>query len=148
MPKCFYCNYDVHPSIGQCPQCGATIGKPTADLEKRGPLAAGPGAEDRSGETVQRPNGGGLASLGHDPLVADLEGDFAFQDVKRFFFPAVDVRRWTATWTHAGFEHGVAAVRVVAGRQEAVNIADDGNGLSFVRLSENRRVGHFCHVAL
>ena len=33
MPKCFYCNYDVHPSIGQCPQCGATIGKPTADLE-------------------------------------------------------------------------------------------------------------------
>ena len=34
MPKCFYCNHDVHPSIGQCPQCGATIGKPTADLEK------------------------------------------------------------------------------------------------------------------
>ena len=34
MPKCFYCNYDVHPSIGQCPQCGATIGKPTADLEQ------------------------------------------------------------------------------------------------------------------
>ena len=34
MPKCFYCNHDVHPSIGQCPHCGATIGKPTAELEQ------------------------------------------------------------------------------------------------------------------
>ena len=34
MTKCFCCNYDVHPSIGQCPQCGATIGQPTADLER------------------------------------------------------------------------------------------------------------------
>jgi len=34
MPKCFCCNYDVFPSIGQCPQCGATIGQPTAHLER------------------------------------------------------------------------------------------------------------------
>ena len=34
MSKCFHCNCDVHPSIGQCPQCGATIGKPAAELER------------------------------------------------------------------------------------------------------------------
>jgi ribosomal protein L7/L12 len=33
MPKCRNCNYDVHPSIGQCPHCGASIDKPTANLE-------------------------------------------------------------------------------------------------------------------
>ena len=36
----------------------------------------------------------------------------------------------------------------VTGRHEAVDITDDGNGLPFVRLTESRRVGHFCHVAL
>ena len=35
MPKCRNCNYDVHPSIGQCPHCGASIDKPTADLEQQ-----------------------------------------------------------------------------------------------------------------
>jgi len=33
MPKCRNCNYDVHPSIGQCPHCGASVDKPIADLE-------------------------------------------------------------------------------------------------------------------
>lgn len=45
-------------------------------------------------------------------------------------------------------KHGVSAVRLVARGQETVNIADNGNGLPFVRLSESWRVGHFCHVAL
>ena len=35
MPKCRFCNYDVHPSIGQCPQCGAPVDKPSADLEQQ-----------------------------------------------------------------------------------------------------------------
>jgi len=35
MPKCRCCDYDVHPSIGQCPQCGASLDKPTADLEQQ-----------------------------------------------------------------------------------------------------------------
>jgi hypothetical protein len=33
MPKCRICNYEVHPGIGQCPHCGASIDKPTANLE-------------------------------------------------------------------------------------------------------------------
>ena len=35
MPKCRFCNYDVHPSIGQCPQCGAPVDRPSADLERQ-----------------------------------------------------------------------------------------------------------------
>lgn len=35
MPKCRNCNYDVHPSIGQCPHCGASVDKPMADLEQQ-----------------------------------------------------------------------------------------------------------------
>ena len=35
MPKCRNCNYDVHPSIGQCPHCGAPMDKPTADVEQQ-----------------------------------------------------------------------------------------------------------------
>ena len=35
MPKCRFCNYDVHPSIGQCPQCGAPVDRPKADLEQQ-----------------------------------------------------------------------------------------------------------------
>jgi len=35
MPKCRNCNYDVHPSIGQCPHCGAPMDKPNADLEQQ-----------------------------------------------------------------------------------------------------------------
>ena len=36
----------------------------------------------------------------------------------------------------------------IAGRQEAVDIADDGNGLSFVRLSQDWWMRQLCHVAL
>lgn len=35
MPKCRICKYDVHPSIGQCPHCGAPIDEPSADLEQQ-----------------------------------------------------------------------------------------------------------------
>ena len=35
MPKCRVCNYDVHPSIGQCPHCGAPMDRPNADLEQQ-----------------------------------------------------------------------------------------------------------------
>jgi ribosomal protein L7/L12 len=35
MPKCRNCDYDVDPSIGQCPHCGAPMGSPSADLEQQ-----------------------------------------------------------------------------------------------------------------
>lgn len=35
MLKCRFCDYDVHPSIGQCPQCGAPVDRPNADLEQQ-----------------------------------------------------------------------------------------------------------------
>ena len=35
MPKCRFCSYDVHPSIAQCPRCGAPVDKPSPDLEQQ-----------------------------------------------------------------------------------------------------------------
>ena len=35
MPKCRNCNHEVHPSIGQCPHCGAAMEKPNADVEQQ-----------------------------------------------------------------------------------------------------------------
>jgi large subunit ribosomal protein L7/L12 len=35
MPKCHVCNYEVHPSIGQCPHCGTPVPQPHADLEEQ-----------------------------------------------------------------------------------------------------------------
>ena len=35
MPKCRNCDYDVHPSVGQCPHCGAPMVRPSADLEQQ-----------------------------------------------------------------------------------------------------------------
>ena len=35
MPKCRNCDYDVHPSIGQCPHCGTPMVRPSADLEQQ-----------------------------------------------------------------------------------------------------------------
>jgi ribosomal protein L7/L12 len=35
MPKCRICNYDVHPNIGSCPQCGAPVDRPSPDLEQQ-----------------------------------------------------------------------------------------------------------------
>ena len=35
MPKCRNCDYDVHPSIGQCPHCGTPMDNPSADLEQQ-----------------------------------------------------------------------------------------------------------------
>lgn len=35
MPTCRNCDYDVHPSVGQCPHCGAPMVRPSADLEQQ-----------------------------------------------------------------------------------------------------------------
>lgn len=35
MTKCRNCDYDVHPSIGQCPHCGTPLDNPSADLEQQ-----------------------------------------------------------------------------------------------------------------
>src|ERR1700687_4077466 len=47
-------------------------------------------------------------------------------------------------WRHDGFPHGVLAVRVLAGRQEAVNVADHGDGAAFPLLLDDGS----CHVLL
>ena len=35
MPKCRNCDYDVHPSSGQCPHCGASTDSPNTSLEQQ-----------------------------------------------------------------------------------------------------------------
>ena len=62
MPKCFYCNYDVHPSIGQCPHCGATIGKRTADLEREVRSLLDQGRKIEAVKLYKDQTGAGLAA--------------------------------------------------------------------------------------
>jgi hypothetical protein len=78
----------------------------------------------------------------HDPFLADLEGDLAVEDVETLFLPAVNVRRRPAARRHDGLKHCVFAVRVVAGRQEAINITDDSDSAAFRGRSQSRLVGH------
>jgi hypothetical protein len=57
-------------------------------------------------------------------LIANLENNLAFEDVKAFFFPAMDMRWRTATWSHYGFTKGVPAIRILAGRQKTIHVAN------------------------
>jgi hypothetical protein len=68
-----------------------------------------------------------------------VEGDLAFEDVETLLLPAVDVRRRSAARRHEGFPQSVLAVRVFAGRQEAVHVADDGDGASVTGLADHGR---------
>ena len=88
------------------------------------------------------------ACLGDDLLVANLEGDFTFKDVERFFFPAVNVGRRATARPHDGLKHGVSPVCFITRCQEAVDIADDGNCLAFARLTNRWRMCHVGHVLL
>ena len=95
-----------------CRSRPGTVAGPAAQMPPAGrlPGTSSPGpqgnGDDHPGqlvgvvpETVQAADRhvGERARLGDDSVVADLEGDLAFQDVERLFFPAVDVRRGTAT---------------------------------------------------
>src|SRR5262249_51818097 len=80
----------------------------------------------------------------HDPLAVDRERDLAFEDVKAFLLPAVDVRGRSAAWTHERFKDGVLTVRVLAGRQEAVHITNDSDGAAFAGFRDDGS----CHVRL
>jgi hypothetical protein len=44
----------------------------------------------------------------------------------------VDVRWGTAARTHEHFNEGILAVGVLAGRQEAVYVADEGDGAALL----------------
>jgi hypothetical protein len=81
---------------------------------------------------------------GHEALVAHREGDLAFEDEEALLLPAVDVRRRPAARRHDGFPQGVLAVRVVAGRQKAVHVPDDGDGAALAGLIDKKpcRVAH------
>jgi hypothetical protein len=54
---------------------------------------------------VQRPDRhvGERPGVRHDPLFANLESNFSFEDVKAFFFSTVDVRGRPAVRRHNGF---------------------------------------------
>src|SRR5262249_9676917 len=54
-----------------------------------------------------------------------------------FLLPAVDVRWGTAARTHERFNEGILAVGVLAGRQEAVHVADEGDGAALLGGSDN-----------
>src|SRR5713101_4780687 len=75
---------------------------------------------------------------GHEAIIANRESDLAFKDVKAFFFPAVDVWERPAAWRNDGFPQGVLAVRVLAGRQEAVHVANNGNGAAFTGFFDKK----------
>jgi hypothetical protein len=41
MPKCRFCDCDVHSSVGRCPRCGAPGDRPPADSEHQAPPEIG-----------------------------------------------------------------------------------------------------------
>ena len=61
MPKCRNCNYDVHPSIGQCPHCGAPMDKPNTDLEQQVRLLLDQGQKIAAVKLYKDQTGMGLA---------------------------------------------------------------------------------------
>src|SRR5262249_61290842 len=64
-------------------------------------------------------------------------GDLAVEDVDAFVLPAVDVRWGIAARTHERFNQGILAVGVLAGRQEAVHVADEGDSAALLGGSDN-----------
>jgi hypothetical protein len=49
----------------------------------------------------------------------------------------VDVRWGTAARTHERVNEGILALGVLAGRQEAVRVADEGDGATLLGVSDN-----------
>jgi len=83
MPKCRFCDHDVHPSIGQCPQCGAPVDKPSADLEQRVRVLLGQGQKIEAVKVYKDQTGASLAAAkeaveaiqaGADPSVTSVLG--------------------------------------------------------------------------
>jgi len=61
MPKCRFCNYEVHPGIGQCPQCGAPVDSPNADLEQQVRALLDQGQKIKAIKLYKKETGLGLA---------------------------------------------------------------------------------------
>src|SRR5262245_34716577 len=57
---------------------------------------------------------GERSGAGNEALLANREGDLAFEDVEAFLLPAVDVWRRTAARGHDGFPHGVLTAGVLS----------------------------------
>jgi hypothetical protein len=51
----------------------------------------------------------------------------------------VDVRWRTAARTHERFNERILAVRVLAGRQEAIDVADKGDGATLLGVSDHNK---------
>jgi hypothetical protein len=64
------------------------------------------------GDVARREHG--VARPGEDRLIVDLDGELAFEDVERFLFPSVDVRRHAALRVGHGVEQGKVAVALRA----------------------------------
>ncbi len=61
MPKCRICDHDVHSSISHCPQCGAPVDKPSADLEQQVRLLLDQGQKIAAVKLYKDRTGAGLA---------------------------------------------------------------------------------------
>src|SRR5262249_58960007 len=85
------------------------------------------------------------AGAGDETLVANEKGDLAFEDIEAFFFPAVDVRGWPAAGRNECVKHGVLAAGVRAGGQEAINVANDGDGAPLAGFGDEKscRTAHW-----
>jgi ribosomal protein L7/L12 len=85
MPKCRFCSYEVHPGIGQCPQCGAPVDKPSPDLEQQVRALLDQGQKIDAVKLYKERTGAGLAEAKQaveamqadagPPSPADLGGD-------------------------------------------------------------------------
>src|SRR5262249_18306804 len=80
------------------------------------------------------------AGAQQDALAIDRKRDLAVKDVEPLLLTAVHVRGRTAARRHDRLPQGVLAVRVLAGREEAVHVADDRDGAAVAEGPQGWRV--------
>jgi hypothetical protein len=78
-----------------------------------------------------------IPALATSRFVADRERDLALHDLEALFLSAVYVWRWTATRRNDGFPQSIFPIRVISGGQEAIYVADDSDGATFSRFSND-----------
>lgn len=150
VPRCrFEQVLDVGVSWRRCRGC--VVGERLSNLEEHFFQSGGRDGDQQPSRPVAFVPEAVQASDGHvqecpfardDAVLTELKRHLAFKDEERLLLSTVNVRRWTAAGRNDGFEHGVPAVRFVAGGEETVHVANNADATAFARLSDGRRVIH------
>src|SRR5688572_8044120 len=87
----------------------------------------------------------GAGASGH-ALIIDVDLEFAFQDVKGFVLPAMNVWRWSGLWRHQHFDQCECPAGILAVGLDRIEVANDP--ASFARSGLQNAALHKCHLDL